>query len=36
MSEKEKLERLWSRIESVRNNPDAMRLLDRLIKIHTS
>lgn len=29
-------EELWKRIEEVRNDPEAMKLLDELIKVHTS
>lgn len=29
-------EALWKRIEEVRNDPEAMKLLDKLIKVHTS
>ena len=29
-------EEVWKRIEEVRKDPEAMKLLDELIKVHTS
>lgn len=36
MNKDKKFEALWKKIEAVRKDPEAMKLLDRLIKVHTS
>ena len=32
----ENFDKLWERIESIRKDPESMKALDELIKIHTS